>query len=305
MDQAVVLRKLKKSTKGPMLPIEGRISPVPVKQQAIRDNVRVISITSGKGGVGKTNITVNLAYLLAKMKKKTLILDADTGLANIDVILGLTPKYNLFHVLNGEKTMREALIQGPGGIMILPAASGIQEMSDLSKGQKFTLLDELRTVSGDMDFLLIDTAAGIAGNVMYFNMAADEIIVVASPEPTSLTDAYAIIKVLYQKHAKRYFRLLVNMVRDPREGREVYQRLNQATDRFLNLNIEYLGYILRDDKLSEAVKQQEAFTKLYPDSPASKCLLTVAEKLRDEQPAGSDKGGISFFWERIIERDCG
>ena len=305
MDQAVVLRNMKKSVKGPVSPIEGHMSPVSVEQQVIRDNVRVISITSGKGGVGKTNITVNLAYLLAKMKKKTLILDADMGLANIDVILGLTPKYNLYHVLNGEKTMREALIHGPGGIMILPASSGIQEMSDLSKGQKFTLLDELRTVSGDMDFLLIDTAAGIAGNVMYFNMAADEIIVVASPEPTSLTDAYAIIKVLYQKHAKRYFRLLVNMVRDPREGREVYQRLNQATDRFLNLNIEYLGYILRDEKLSEAVKQQEAFTKLYPHSPASKCLLTVAEKLCDEQPVGSDKGGISFFWERIIERDCG
>lgn len=296
---------MKKSEKRPALPIEDGVSRAPVKQQVVRDSVRVISITSGKGGVGKTNITVNLAYLLTKMKKKTLILDADMGLANIDVILGLTPKHNLFHVLNGEKTMKEALIEGPGGIMILPSASGIQEMSDLSKGQKLTLLDELRTVSREMDFLLIDTAAGIVGNVMYFNMAADEIIVVASPEPTSLTDAYAIIKVLHQKHAKKYFRLLVNMVRDPREGSEVYQRLNQATDRFLNLNIEYLGYILRDEKLSEAVKQQQAFTVLFPNSPASKCLLTVAEKLCDEQPAGSDAGGISFFWERIIERDCG
>lgn len=293
---------MKKGEKRPASPIEEGMTQGPAKH---RDNVRVISITSGKGGVGKTNITVNLAYLLMKMKKRTLILDADMGLANIDVILGLTPKYNLFHVLNGEKSMKETLIQGPGGVMILPSASGIQEMSDLSKGQKLTLLDELRTVSGEMDFLLIDTAAGIAGNVMYFNMAANEIIVVATPEPTSLTDAYAIIKVLYQKHAKKTFRLLVNMVRDSREGREVYKRLNQATDRFLNLNIEYLGYIVRDENLSEAIKQQQAFTILYPNSPASKCLITVAEKLCDEQPAVSDTGGISFFWERIIAKDCG
>jgi flagellar biosynthesis protein FlhG len=305
LDQAVALRAMKKREKRSASTGKDESYDVPGKRDMSRDNVRVISITSGKGGVGKTNITVNLAYLLSKMKKKTLILDADMGLANIDVILGLTPKFNLFHVLNGEKSMKEAMIQGPGGIMILPSASGIQEMSDLSKGQKLTLLDELRTVSQEMDFLLIDTAAGIVGNVMYFNMAANEIIVVASPEPTSLTDAYAIIKVLHQNHAKKFFRLLVNMVRDPQEGREVYQRLNQATDRFLNLNIEYLGYILRDEKLPEAVKQQKAFTTLYPHSPASKCLATLAEKLCHEQPAGSDPGGISFFWERIIEKDCG
>jgi flagellar biosynthesis protein FlhG len=305
LDQAVELRAMKKGGKRSMLAGEGGAPEVPGKRKMSRDTVRVISVTSGKGGVGKTNITVNLAYLLSKMNKKTLILDADMGLANIDVILGLTPKVNLFHVLNGEKSMKEAMIQGPGGVMILPSASGIQEMSNLSKGQKLTLLDELRAVSQDMDFLLIDTAAGIVGNVMYFNMAANEIIVVASPEPTSLTDAYAIIKILHQNHAKKYFRLLVNMVRDPQEGREVYHRLNQATDRFMNLNIEYLGYILRDEKLSEAVKQQKAFTALYPHSPASKCLAALAEKLCQDQPAGNDPGGISFFWERIIEKDCG
>jgi flagellar biosynthesis protein FlhG len=293
--------------------MENRSAPVgddesdraPGKPAEIRDDVRIISITSGKGGVGKTNITVNLAYLLTAMKKKILILDADMGLANIDVVLGLTPKYNLSHVLTGQRTMKEAMIEGPGGIMILPSASGIQEMSDLSKGQKLTLLDELRTVSREMDFLLIDTAAGIAANVMYFNMAANEIIVVTSPEPTSLTDAYAIIKVLHQKHAKNCFRLLVNMVRDSREARDVYRRLNQATDRFLNLNIEYLGYILRDEKLPEAVKLQEAFAALYPKSPAGKCLLTLAEKLCHEQPSRTDLGGISIFWERIIDKDRG
>jgi len=305
LDQAVALRALKKGERRPASAGEGERYAVPGKEGMSRDNVRVISVTSGKGGVGKTNITVNLACLLSKMKKKTLILDADMGLANIDVVLGLTPKANLFHVLNGEKSMKEAMIQGPGGVMILPSASGIQEMSNLSKGQKLTLLDELRTVSRGVDFLLIDTAAGIVDNVMYFNMAAHEIIVVASPEPTSLTDAYAIIKVLHQNHAKNRFRLLVNMVRDPQEGREVHQRLNQATDRFLNLNIEYLGHVLRDERLPEAVRQQKALTTLYPRSPASRCLAAIAEKLCDEQPVGGDPGGISFFWERIIEKDCG
>jgi flagellar biosynthesis protein FlhG len=305
LDQAVALRAMKKSEQRSASAGEGRMYAIPGKEGMSRDNVRVISVTSGKGGVGKTNITVNLACLLGKMNKKILILDADMGLANIDVILGLTPKFNLFHVLNGEKSMKEAMIQGPGGIMILPSASGIQEMSNLSKGQKLTLLDELRAVSREVDFLLIDTAAGIVDNVMYFNMAAHEIIVVASPEPTSLTDAYAIIKVLHQNHAKNCFRLLVNMVRDPQEGKEVYRRLNQATDRFLNLNIEYLGHILRDEKLSEAVKQQKALTTLYPHSPASKCLAALAEKLYHEQPTKGDPGGISFFWERIIEKDRG
>ncbi|MHB8770881.1 MAG: MinD/ParA family protein [Syntrophales bacterium] len=304
MDQAVVLRAMTKGETQSASVGEGGTVPASGKKNS-RDTVRVISITSGKGGVGKTNITVNLAYLLSKMNKKILILDADMGLANIDVTLGLAPKVNLFHVLDGKRSMKEAMIEGPGGIMILPSASGIQEMSDLSKGQKLTLLDELRSVSREMDFLLIDTAAGIAGNVMYFNMAAQEIIVVASPEPTSLTDAYAIIKVLHQKHAKNRFRLVVNMVRDPQEGKEVYQRLNQATDRFLNLHIEYFGHVLRDERLPEAVKRQKAFTALYPHSPASKCLASLAEKLCREQPVGGDPGGISFFWERIIEKNCG
>lgn len=270
-----------------------------------RQRVRVISVTSGKGGVGKTNITVNLAYLLSRRKKKIILLDADMGLANVDVVLGLTPKVNLFHVLSGEKNLRDVMIDGPGGIKILPAASGIQEMSSLSQGQKLTLLDELQTATRDVDFLLIDTAAGIAGNVMYFNMAASEIIVVASPEPTSLTDAYAIIKVLFQRYAKRNFRLLVNMVRDSREAGEVYQRLNEATDRFLNLQVEYLGHVLRDERLPEAVRQQKALAALYPQSPANRCLAALAEKLCREEPAMVDEGGISFFWERVIERDRG
>jgi flagellar biosynthesis protein FlhG len=265
----------------------------------------VIAITSGKGGVGKTNIAANLAYMLSRMNKKTLILDADMGLANIDVILGLTPRYNLQHVLKGEKTMAETIVGGPGGVKILPAASGIQEMTDLSRGEKLTLLEELNSLNEDVDFLLIDTGAGIAANVMYFNVASKEIIVVVSPEPTSLTDAYALIKVLYQRYAKKRFRLLVNMVRSPAEAKEVYARLSQATDHFLNLSIEYLGYILHDDRVPEAVRKQKAVAELYPASVASRCLALVAEKLCAEKPEEYEGGSIRFFWESIIDNDRG
>lgn len=292
MDQALMLREMKNGRK---------LAPGPATVALPKKQVRVIAVTSGKGGVGKTNIAVNLAYHLSNMKQRALILDADTGLANVDLILGLTPKYNLFHVLNGEKSIAETVIKGPGGIMILPASSGILEMADLSRGQKLTLLDELRDLHAGLDFLIIDTAAGIAGNVMFFNAAAKEIIVVVTSEPTSLTDAYALIKVLYQHHAKKRFRLLVNMVKSPAEAKEVYQRLSQATDHFLNLTIEYLGHILYDEKLSAAVKQQKAMAALYPQSSASKCLRTIAEKICQEKPENEGAGNIEFFWEDIAD----
>lgn len=302
MDQALMLRKIKSSERGENRPTTA--IPAAARHHNVRQ-VRVIAITSGKGGVGKTNIAANLAYLLSKMNKRTLILDADMGLANIDLILGLTPKYNLYHVLKGERSLSETIIKGPGGIMILPSSSGILEMAELSKGQKLMLLDGLNALREEIDFMIIDTAAGIARNVMYFNSAAKEIIVVVSPEPTSLTDAYALIKVLYQRHAKKQFRLLVNMVKTPEEAKEVYERLSQATDHFLNLTIKYLGYVLNDEKLVDAVRQQKAVAELYPHSPASKCLRAVAERLCLEQPDNDGDGNIEFFWESIADSKNG
>ena len=278
MDQAGVLREMKG--------IDRDVYSMSLRNRQKKRNkdVRVIAITSGKGGVGKTNIAANLAYIFSKMGERVLLLDADTGLANIDVILGITPKYSLFHVLHGEKTLSEVTVQGPGGIKILPAASGIQEMAELSRDQKLTLLEELDGLSESLDFMFIDTAAGIAGNVMYFNMVAKEIVVVVSPEPTSLTDAYALIKLLYRGYATKRFMLLVNMVTGSNEAKEVYRRLSNATDHFLNLSVEYLGYILRDKTVYEAVKQQSVLVELAPHSKASKCLFAVAEKLCQERP---------------------
>jgi len=288
VDQAGVLREMKG--------IDRDVYSMSLRNRQKKRNkdVRVIAITSGKGGVGKTNIAANFAYIFSKMGERVLLLDADTGLANIDIILGITPKYSLFHVLHGEKTLSEATVQGPGGVKILPAASGIQEMAELSKDQKLTLLEELDGLNESLDFMLIDTAAGIAKNVMYFNMVAEEIVVVVSPEPTSLTDAYALIKLLYKGYSAKRFMLLVNMVTGPNEAKEVYRRLNNATDHFLNLSLDYLGYILFDKTVREAVKQQTMLVKFSPHSKASKCLFTVAKKLCQERPEDYESGTTKF-----------
>jgi flagellar biosynthesis protein FlhG len=301
-DQAEVLRTLRKNDKNPTAGTGKRGAN---KDCSTRHRVRMISVTSGKGGVGKTNIAANLAYLLSRMNQKMMILDADAGLANIDVILGINSPYNLSHVLNGERSLEDTLVDGPGGIKILPSASGIPEMTELSRGQKLTLIDELNSLNKSLDFILIDTGAGISSNVMYFNMAAREIIVVTSPEPTALTDAYALIKVLYQRHAKKRFRLIVNMVRNPSEAKEVYGRLSNATDQFLNLTIEYLGYVLLDEKVKQAILQQKAVAEIYPNSPATICMAKIAEKICSEIEQDDEDSTVKFFWENIIDRNCG
>ncbi len=292
MDQAGALREMKEN-----------VMPQTIERKIYNSNTRVIAVTSGKGGVGKTNITANFAYIFSKMGKRILLLDADTGLANIDVILGITPKYNLRHVLSGEKTLSEAVVEGPGGIKILPASSGIQGTADLSKGQKFTLLEEMDGLDEDFDFMLIDTAAGISDNVMYFNMAAREIIVVVSPEPTSLTDAYALIKILYQSYKTRCFMLLVNMARDSNEAMMVYARLSNATNHFLGLPIEYLGYIPHDQNVSKAVRKQKLLTEIFSDSKASKSMSKIIAKLCLKQPKDYENGTIKFFGRSTINKN--
>jgi flagellar biosynthesis protein FlhG len=301
-DQAATLREIRKrETRDGVLSVPGAQATVTGLRH---QNIRVISVTSGKGGVGKTNIAANLAYLLSCRNKKTLILDADAGLANIDVILGIHSPYNLYHVLKGEKSLEEVIVTGPGGIRILPSSSGIPEMADLSRGQKLTLIDELNTLHDALDFMFIDTGAGISANVMYFNMAAKEIIVVTTPEPTALTDAYALIKVLYQRHAKRRFRLIVNMAKSESEAKEVYDRVSRATDHFLNLTIEYLGYVLLDEKVREAIRQQKAVAEIFPNAKASRCMAEIAEKISSETLDEYDENGsIKFFWESIIDKE--
>lgn len=288
MDQASTLRKIVHDGKN-----------------AETDNmnpVRIISVTSGKGGVGKTSIVSNLAYILSKMGKKVFVFDADIGLANIDVMLGLTPEFNLQHVFNSEKSIADIIIEGPGGMKILPASSGVQELAELSKEQKLHLISEFESVNETFDFFIIDTGAGISSNVMYFNMAAQEKIVIATPEPTSITDAYAIMKVMSKKYSESSFKLIVNEAKNENEATGLYENLSSVAERFLNISIEYLGYIVQDNHIPKAVKNQKPVTMLYPKAQASLCFVKLAKTILDSETAYVPGGNIGFFWNSLLRK---
>jgi len=263
-------------------------------------SARVIAITSGKGGVGKTSIVGNLGYAFTKLGKKVLILDADLGLGNLDVLLGLTPKYNLSHVILGEKTIDEILVEGPGKMKILPASSGIQELTHLTKDQKIQILTQLDLLIDSVDIVFIDTAAGISSNVMDFNATAQEVVVVVSPEPTSITDAYALMKVLSLKYSGKACKLMVNMVSRPEEGREVFRQLQIVTDRFLDISIEYLGYVLFDRKVTKGVKNQKIVSELYPDTSVSRCFTDISRKIASMSPLKLPESGSNLFWRHLV-----
>jgi len=211
-----------------------------------RPTTRVLAITSGKGGVGKTAVVANMAVLLARMNKRVLILDADLGLANIDVVFGLAPGKNLTHFFSEEMELDEILADGPAGIKILPAGSGVQRFTRLDSRQKMRLLDALDSMHNDFDIVLIDTEAGISENVTYFNTAAQEILVVTTPEPTAITDAYALMKLLSSQYHEKHFNLIVNCVRSEDEALQVFRKLTMVADRYLDISIDYLGSIRTD-----------------------------------------------------------
>ncbi|HPK02620.1 MAG TPA: MinD/ParA family protein [Candidatus Sumerlaeota bacterium] len=265
----------------------------------VRHVPHVITVTSGKGGVGKTNLTANLGLLLREGRRRVMVLDADLGLANIDVILGLHPDFNLSHVLSGEKRLGEILTRAPGGLRVLPASSGISSITDLSDAQKIRLLQELEGLQEDFDYLLIDTGAGISNNVIYFNLAAQTIVVVLTPEPTSLTDAYALIKVLSRDYHQRRFKVLANDVRTEAEGLEVFEKLTRVADRFLNVSLDYLGHVLHDRQLRESVRMQRPFVEAFPDGPASASLRKVAKQITamPHNPMDSDLG---LLWRNLL-----
>jgi flagellar biosynthesis protein FlhG len=263
---------------------------------------RVIAVTSGKGGVGKTNVVGNLAVSMADMGKKVLIMDADLGLANIDIIYGVHPHYNIGHVLSGERELKEIIVEGPSGVRIIPAGSGFVNLTHLTDGQKLSLLSEFEAFEDDFDYFLIDTGAGISDNVTYFNLAADECIVVVSPEPTSVTDAYAMIKIMSTQHGEKHFKLLMNMVRDENEAKAVFLNLLQATDRFLSgVSLEYCGYLPRDEKVPAAVRQRKPFVTLYPKAAASRQICRIARQLEESPRRFDANGNIKFFVKRYME----
>jgi flagellar biosynthesis protein FlhG len=284
-DQASTLRK-KFSNSEPNLETEGN------------QTVRSLSFTSGKGGVGKTNIVINLAIQLAKMGKKIFLIDADLGLANIDIMLNLAPEYTIEDVLAGTKNINDIIIEGPHGIHILPSSSGISEMQALDAEQQMSMLEELSRLKTRYDYILIDTGAGISPNVLRFNAAVDEVCVVSNTEPTSITDAYALMKIMSSKYQVGSFNLIVNES-SLQEAKSVYSRLVKVLNKFLTVNLELIGCIPRDSNFIKAVKQQTPLSLLAPNSSTVNSFIKLAHQI-DRNPGQSIEDDMKEgFWKKL------
>jgi len=273
----------------------------PLLQKVSGVNARVISVTSGKGGVGKSSVVVNLAVALANEGKRVLVMDADLGLGNIDMLLGLHPRYTLNDVFSGKMRLAEIIVQGPGGIRLIPAGSGMQRYTDLSREDRLRLMDELESLEEDFDVLIIDTESGISKNVTYFNVAAQEILLVVAPEPTSITDSYAMIKLMTKYHDVGRFRVLVNMARDADEGLQVFKKLSQVVNRFLDVSLDYVGCVVRDELLRDAVRRQRSVVDLFPRAAVSCSFTTLARTMIAQPVEFRAKGNIQFLFRRYFE----
>ena len=260
----------------------------------------MIAVTSGKGGVGKSNITVNLAISLAQQGQNVLVMDADLGLANIDVLLGLAPRYNLSHVLSGECSLEEIMIDGPAGIKIIPASSGVRSMADLSAAENAGIIQAFSELTIPVDTLLIDTAAGVNESVVSFVRAAREVIVVVCDEPASITDAYAMIKVMNRDFDVQRFHVLANQAHSIQQGRELYTKLARVADKYLDVTLDFIGSVPYDDNLKKAVQKQKCVIETYPRSPSSMALRKIAQKTQNWPAPQSMEGHLEFFIERLI-----
>lgn len=262
--------------------------------------VQVIAVTGGKGGVGKTNVSVNLAMALADLGRRVMLMDADLGLANVDVLLGLTPNRTLIDVVKGECELRDVLLQGPGGIRIVPAASGAQSMVQLSPTQHAGLIQAFSDLGENVDVLIIDTAAGISESVISFVRAAQEVLIVVCDEPTSITDAYALIKLLNRDHGINRFRVLANMAHSPQEGRNLFAKLSKVTDRFLDVALQYVGAVPYDESVRKAVQKQRAVYEAFPRSKCALAFKAIAEKVDSWPLPANPRGHLEFFVERLV-----
>lgn len=260
---------------------------------------RVIVVTSGKGGVGKSTLALNLSLELSSLGKKVILFDGDLGMANIDIMLGLVPKYNLYHFINNQKSLKDIMINGPAGLKIIPGGSGIRELANLEDDKISRILMEMGKLDGEYDFMIVDTGAGISDNVMRFLLAADDVIILTTPEPTSLTDAYGIVKGVNNCGYKGDIFLIVNRVSKESEGVLVAQKFKLVSSKFLGLDIKILGHILQDPQVEQAIRRQEAFIQVFPKTIAAKNIMNIAERIIYDEPnlyqPEAKTGGIRGF----------
>ena len=273
------------NSKGAVLQVEGQ-------------GPKIVAVTSGKGGVGKSNVVANLSVCLSELGKKVVVLDADFGLANLDVLLGLTPRYHLGHVLFGNKLLAEIMVQGPQGIRIIPASSGLQGMSELTLAQRNHLIESFTTLDSDTDYFIIDTAAGISRNEIHFLLAAQEVIVVSAPEPTAIVDAYAVIKIILSEDHDKSIQVLINSVEHAEDAQEVFCQINSVVKRFLNREVEYFGHIERDSHVLQAVRSQTLVTHRFPNAMASRSFRNLARRMVQRENSTHPVDGL--VWEKLL-----
>ena len=277
-----------------------------VKEQAAPRRVaRVITVTSGKGGVGKSSISVNLAIALSRLGKRVIILDADFGLANVEVMLGIRPQYNLADLMFHGKSITDIITQGPENIGFISGGSGIQELTNLSKEQIVYLIQKLVELDEMADIIIVDTGAGIADSVLEFVGASSEVLLVATPEPTSITDAYALLKTLNRKTdivlQDMVIKMIANRIDSYEDGKELYDKLSLVVSKFLNLKLEYLGALPQDSIVSKAVIRQKPAIDIYPNSQFSKSVLNFADILCEHAPEEqSNKKGIAQLFTNLL-----
>jgi len=263
--------------------------------------IKVIAVSGGKGGVGKTNVSLNTAIALAQSGKNVLVLDADLGLANVDVMLGLRVQRNLSHVLSGECELDDIIIDGPAGIKIIPATSGTQSMVDLTPAEHAGLIRAFSDMKTPFDVLIVDTAAGISDMVLSFCRASQDVLLVVCDEPTSITDCYALMKLLSRDHGVFKFKVVANMVRSPGEGQQLFGKLSKVSDRFLDVALDLVGVVPYDENIRKAVRKQKAIVEAFPDSPASKAIKNLAKNIIKWPIPHRASGHLEFFIEQLLD----
>lgn len=260
----------------------------------------VLAISGGKGGVGKTLTTANLGLCMARMGMRTLLIDGDFGLANLDVVLNLRPQFTLDDVLCGERHLKDIIMTGVEGVRIIPSSSGVMRVPELDKLQKLMLLDQIESLDEEFDVVLIDTPAGVSKNVQYWTSSSAEVIMVVTPEPTSLADCYASIKILSQTTAETNFKLIVNMVRNDLEAKKIYDKISTLSDEYLQVRVEYLGHIPFDEVVRNSVRDRVPYVQKYPFSQASQGLRDISRQIITQGTLGQLKGTMQFFWRKMV-----